>query len=358
MKRLIAMLLCACLLLAGCGIPDPPRPAPSRPDAPAAVSVPEQTASSHPEAPSAPAEQPGIEAEPPPEESLSPARTAELLAAALREGDVPALEALANPAFGVEGKLDYWKTVSIDSVSHGEPEQDGEDWLCRFTLEVSDPGETPLKTGENACVARIGCAPYGMWDRYSVLSFAPAGKEIPGTELSRSAAARQVRWMRDFAFFETFDDPAEIDRGALLDFLLGTAARDYPEQEATPIGIGSGLGYTQAQLDAVAGKYFGLDGFAMTDCPSTTRERLLWAQRARRRLPQRADCADRRGRGPVRRLDRTVRRAVPAPAERRPPVYPRAQRRRQLPVPLGEGVPGCAGIIAERGDHGQSGPFT
>ena len=71
MKRLIAMLLCACLLLAGCGIPDPPRPAPSRPDAPAAVSVPEQTASSHPEAPSAPAEQPGIEAEPPPEESLS-----------------------------------------------------------------------------------------------------------------------------------------------------------------------------------------------------------------------------------------------------------------------------------------------
>ena len=267
MKRLIAMLLCACLLLAGCGIPDPPRPAPSRPDAPAAVSVPEQTASSHPEAPSAPAEQPGIEAEPPPEESLSPARTAELLAAALREGDVPALEALANPAFGVEGKLDYWKTVSIDSVSHGEPEQDGEDWLCRFTLEVSDPGETPLKTGENACVARIGCAPYGMWDRYSVLSFAPAGKEIPGTELSRSAAARQVRWMRDFAFFETFDDPAEIDRGALLDFLLGTAARDYPEQEATPIGIGSGLGYTQAQLDAVAGKYFGLDGFAMTDSP-------------------------------------------------------------------------------------------
>ena len=85
----------------------------------------------------------------------------------------------------MEGKLDYWKAVSIGSVSYEEPEQDGGDWLCRFTLEVSDPGETPLKTGENACVARIGCAPYGMWDRYSVLSFAPAGKEIPGTELSR-----------------------------------------------------------------------------------------------------------------------------------------------------------------------------
>lgn len=265
MRRLLAMTIAACLLSAGCSAPEPPRPAPSRPDAPAADSVLAQTASSHPEASSAPAEQPGIEAAPPEEESLSPSRTAELLAAALREGDVPALEALANPAFGVEGKLDYWKTVSIDSVSHEEPEQDGDDWLCRFTLEVSDPGETPLKEGTNTCVARIGYAPYGMWDAYSVLSFAPADKDIPGTELSRSAAARQVRWMRDFAFFETFDDPAEIDRGAMLDFLLGMAAQDYPEEEATPLKIGSGLGYTQAQLDAVAGKYFGFDGFTMTD---------------------------------------------------------------------------------------------
>ena len=70
---------------------------------------------------------------------------------------------------------------------------------------------------------------------------------------------------RDFAFFETFDDPAEIDREALLDFLLGLAARDYPEAEATPLKIGSGLGYTQAQLDAVAKRYFGFNSFIMTD---------------------------------------------------------------------------------------------
>ncbi|WP_308754642.1 hypothetical protein [uncultured Anaerotruncus sp.] len=262
MKRLTALVLCFCLLLAGCEIPAPPRPAPSRPDAPVAVRVPEQTASSHPEAPSA--EQPDIEAEPPQEEGPSPARTAERLAAALREGDIPALEALANPAFGVEGRLDYWKTAALDSVSCEEPVQDGGDWLCRFTLEVSDPGETPLKAGQNICYAQIGYAPYGMWDDYSVLVFSPAQNYYSTSDL-QDDPARLACWMRDFAFFETFDDPAEIDREALLDFLLGLAARDYPEAEATPLKIGSGLGYTQAQLDAVAKRYFGFNSFIMTD---------------------------------------------------------------------------------------------
>lgn len=182
---------------------------------------------------------------------------------ALQRGDIAEMEKMVWN--GREGALSYWETVTLGNefgFSYNEANAEDSYALLEVTLQVEEPGETPLRPGKNRLMLTVGCPPLGIDSDIRVLSL------IPQTEydLNRSedAAAFQVRTFRSWGSIEPFDAAAQIDKNVLLNYVVTAASRDFSEHA-------DGWVYepveelTQEQIDQTARRYFGIEQLVRTD---------------------------------------------------------------------------------------------
>lgn len=205
-----------------------------------------------------------------PEELVLP--TADQMAAAfveaLQEGDIDALERTANPMFN--NKIDFetcWAAVKLNSIAYEPIEVQEQGGLYTLTLDVTDAGQTSLKTGKHAYVMTVGHPYFG--DDIVVVSITPKEKFMKFDDQAADAAITQVNDLRGLYITQTFATPADIDKDLLLYYLI-VAASIANDPEARDYEL------TQEDIDAVAKQYFGMDSFVHTTSKFYNKEKQLY----------------------------------------------------------------------------------
>lgn len=256
MKKMTAICLLVVLLLAGCR-PSNCTVAPAPEATESIASVPESAV-------------PSEEEEHLPEERVlpTPDQMAAAFVEALEEGDIDGLERTANPMS--TSKMDFearWSSVKLASIAYEPIEVQEQGGLYTLTLDVTDAGQTSLKTGKHAYVMTVGHPYFG--DDIVVVSITPKEKFMKFDDQAADTAITQVNDLRGLYITQTFATPADIDKDLLLYYLI-VAASIANDPEARDYEL------AQEDIDAVAKQYFGMDSFVHTTSKFYNKEKQLY----------------------------------------------------------------------------------
>lgn len=217
--------------------------------------------------------QPESVSEPAPESVVEPAQPtcdeqAAAFVAALESGELDMLkEVLRTSDAAAAEEINYWKGVKLNSVVYAPIQVKEQSALYELTLDIADAGETSLKTGKHSYKMGVGYAFYG--EDIGVRSITPSEKYIDADTLMANEAAESVNRLRSWWVQQTFATPADIDKDALIEYLIVVASQEENPEEPN-------YELTQEQIDAVAQKRFGLDRFVHTTSRYYNKEKQIY----------------------------------------------------------------------------------